>query len=231
MRFNLSGGSLPLLTTKKMFTRATIVELLWYLRGETTTDYLHEHDVHIWDEWADEDGNLGPLYGYQWRKWPGPNGPVDQVARVVDMLKTNPTDRRMIISAWNVPYLEQMGLPPCHAFFHVWANNGKLKSHLYQRSCDVGLGVPFNIVQYSMLTHMLAHVTGHEAVEFVWTGGDTHIYTNHVEALKEQLLRAPMPSPTLELSESVTDIDSFRFEDFTIDGYKSHPAIKMNVSV
>lgn len=246
MRFDLSEMSIPLLTTKKMFTRGVIHEVLWYLRGETNIQYLNDHNVHIWDDWADENGELGPVYGYQWRKWPkiyvapgilAPNinyaevDHVDQIADVIRALRTNPDDRRIIVSAWNVGEIDQMALPPCHLLFQFWANDGKLKCHLYQRSCDVGLGVPFNIVQYSILTHMIAQVTGHEAAEFVWTGGDTHIYNNHIEQLKEQVNRTPFPSPRLLLNSEVKEIDDFRYEDFQIIDYVSHPLIKMEVSV
>lgn len=232
MRFDLSGMSIPLLTTKQMHTRSIIHELLWYLRGETNIKYLKDNNVTIWDEWADANGDLGPVYGYQWRKWPSENGPIDQVADVINRLKTNPTDRRMIISAWNVSQLDEMALPPCHAFFQIWSDGqGELRSHLYQRSCDVGLGVPFNIVQYSIFTHMLAHVTGHTATEFVWTGGDVHIYNNHVNSLAHQVTREPYPSPTLKLNQSVREIDDFKYDDIVISAYDSHPAIKMEVSV
>lgn len=245
MRFDLSGMSIPLLTTKKMFTRGIFYEILWYLRGDTNIQYLNDHNVHIWDEWADENGNLGPVYGHQWRKWKKVNvlkgamtdfdyaevEHVDQIADVVHALRTNPDDRRIIVSAWNVAEIDQMALPPCHLLFQFWANNGKLKCHLYQRSCDVGLGVPFNIVQYSILTHMIAHVTGHEAVEFVWTGGDVHIYNNHIEQMKEQVSRKPFPSPHLLMNSKVKEIDDFEYEDFKIIDYVSHPTIKMEVSI
>ena len=246
MRFDISDMRIPLLTTKKMFTRGIIYEILWYLRGDTNIKYLNHHNVHIWDEWADENGDLGPVYGKQWRDWGGTERLVDvnleilqygtegidQIAEVVEKLRTNPNDRRIIVNAWNVGELEQMALPPCHAMFQFWANEGKLKCHLYQRSCDVGLGVPFNIVQYSILTHMIAHVTGHEAVEFVWTGGDVHIYNNHIEAMETQLTREPYQSPSLWLNPEVKEIDDFMFEDIKIVGYdKYHPSIKMEVSV
>lgn len=247
MRFDLSNNSIPLLTTKKMFTRGVIYELLWYLRGDTNIKYLNDHNVHIWDEWADENGELGPVYGYQWRKWPkyaetndyvSPielDEEVDQIANVIDTLRTNPDDRRMIINAWNVGQIDEMRLPPCHLLFHFYSreiSNGRaLSCHLYQRSCDVGLGVPFNIVQYSILTHMVAQVTGHVAEEFVWTGGDVHIYRNHVEQLEEQLKREPFPSPTLKLNPDVKEIDDFTFEDFEILDYQCHPTIKMEVSI
>ncbi len=255
MRFDLTDNKIPLLTTKKMFTKGIIHEILWYLMGSTNIKYLNDNGVHIWDEWADKDGNLGPVYGAQWRKWttyekhqvieyypPGGHSiwlptfklgdPIDQVADVIKKLRTNPTDRRIIISAWNVAEIPQMRLPPCHCLFQFWSDGqGGLSCHLYQRSCDVGLGVPFNIVQYSIMTHMFAHVTGHVAKEFVWTGGDVHIYNNHVDALKEQITRKPYESPTLELNPNVTEIDDFKYDDFQIVGYQHHPAIKMEVSV
>lgn len=245
MRFDLTGMSIPLLTTKKMHTKSIIHEILWYLQGNTNVGYLQENGVRIWNEWADERGDLGPVYGKQWRKWSRfkpvgqmENGQgfcntesIDQIADVIWKLKNTPDDRRIIVSAWNVGEIQDMALPPCHAFFQFWANNGKLKCHLYQRSCDVGLGVPFNVVQYSILTHMIAQVVGMEAVEFIWTGGDVHIYVNHVEALQEQLLRMPMLSPRLNFTRDVTDIDDFKFEDFEIVGYNSDPSIKMPVAI
>ncbi len=250
MRFDLSGMSIPLLTTKKMFTRGIIHEILWYLQGNTNIQYLLDNNVHIWDEWADENGDLGPVYGAQWRAWKRPQyayvdyatdppgaqiqyEKIDQIAEVIKQLRTNPNDRRIIVNAWNVGELDEMALPPCHAFFQFWTDGEKqLRCHLYQRSCDVGLGVPFNIVQYSILTHMIAHVTGFEATEFVWTGGDVHIYNNHIDALKEQLSRSGFPSPTLALNPEVKEIDDFRYEDFEIVGYDEfHPTIKMDVAV
>jgi thymidylate synthase len=247
MRFDLTDNKIPLLTTKKMFTKGIIHEILWYLQGATNIKYLVDNGVHIWDEWADANGELGPVYGAQWRKWQNyepysgegvtypvflKSEPIDQVADVVKKLRTNPTDRRIIISAWNVADIPKMRLPPCHALFQFWSNGkGELSCHLYQRSCDTGLGVPFNIVQYSILTHMFAHVTGHVAKEFVWTGGDVHIYNNHKAALAQQLIRDPYESPTLRLNPAVKEIDDFKFEDFEIVGYQHHPAIKMEVSV
>lgn len=261
-RFNISGGTIPMLTTKKMFTRGVIREILWYLQGNTNINYLLDHNVHIWDEWANEDGDLGPVYGKQWRNWEhttivrdkadtvehadgsSTNFNVtvntkryDQIAEVIHTLRTNPDSRRIIVNSWNVGELDQMALPPCHAFFQFYSSvnpetgERELSSQLYQRSCDVGLGVPFNIVQYSILTHMIAQVTGHKAREFVWTGGDVHIYTNHIEALQEQLTRTPYQSPYLELNPDVKEIDDFTYEDFKIVGYESHPTIKMEVSV
>lgn len=249
LRFDLTNNQIPLLTTKKMFTRGIIHEILWYLMGSTNIKYLVDNNVHIWDEWADETGELGPVYGAQWRKWKRyvelaqlnddwspmtylESSPIDQVADVVKKLRTNPTDRRIIISAWNVAEIPQMRLPPCHCLFQFWSDGqGGLSLHLYQRSCDVGLGVPFNIVQYSILAHMFAHVTNHVAKEFVWTGGDVHIYNNHVDALKEQITRIPLTSPTLLLNPNVKEIDDFKYEDFHIIGYQHHPAIKMEVSI
>lgn len=249
MRFDLSGGSIPLLTTKKMHIRSIIYELLWYLRGETNIKYLNDNGVTIWNEWADANGDLGPVYGEQWRKWKRPVGAtinyltdpptpeiqwdhIDQIADIINRLRTNPEDRRIVVNAWNVGELNQMALPPCHMAFQFWAANGKLKCHLYQRSCDVGLGVPFNIVQYSILTHMIAHVTGLVADEFIWTGGDTHIYLNHIDQLRDQITRQPYPSPTLWLSSDVKEIEQFTFEDIKIVGYdKYHPVIKMEVAV
>lgn len=250
MRFDLRDNKIPLLTTKKMFTKGVIHEILWYLMGSTNIKYLVDNGVHIWDEWADKDGELGPVYGAQWRKWKRYNklsedhvghdshpdlyevNEIDQVASCVHKLRTNPTDRRIIISAWNVGELDVMRLPPCHAFVQFWSDGqGNLSSHLYQRSCDVGLGVPFNIVQYAILTHMFAHVTGHIAKEFVWTGGDVHIYNNHIDALKEQIKREPFEAPKLVLNPDVKEINDFKFDDFQIIGYNSHPTIKMEVSV
>jgi thymidylate synthase len=249
MRFDLSGGSIPLLTTKKMFTRGIIHEILWYLKGDTNIKYLTDNNVHIWDEWADENGDLGPVYGEQWRRWKYPTGTrinyetdppqaeiewgtIDQIAQIIHQLRTNPNDRRIIVNAWNVGELDQMKLPPCHMAFQFWSVNGKLKCHLYQRSCDVGLGVPFNIVQYSILTHMVAQVVGMEADEFIWTGGDCHIYNNHIDMLNEQCEREPYPSPYLDLNPHIKEIDDFTYDDFTIVGYnKFHETIKMEVAV
>ncbi len=248
MRFDLSGMSIPLLTTKKMFTRGIIYEILWYLRGDTNIEFLNDNNVHIWDEWADENGDLGPVYGAQWRRWPkflhtsidysadktechGIFTHIDQIAQIIDQLRTNPNDRRIIVNAWNVAEIDEMALPPCHMMFQFWSVEGKLKCHLYQRSCDFFLGVPFNIVQYSILTHMIAKVVGMEAVEFIWTGGDVHLYNNHLEQANLQLTKEPYQSPTLWLNPEVKEIDDFTYEDFKIVGYEHHPLIKAPVSV
>jgi len=285
MRFPLFGNSIPLLTTKKMHTKSIIHELLWFLKGETNIKSLQENGVSIWDEWADENGDLGPVYGKQWRDWESCKivrndhdsvqheggaetifnatvikESIDQVADVINKLRNNPDDRRMIVGAWNVGEVAQMALPPCHLLFQFYsreltrgermtidgsghwdANHDTfdlrgiprrgLSCMMYQRSCDVGLGVPFNVVQYSILTHMIAQVTGHAPIEFVWTGCDVHVYHNHVEKLTEQLERDPYPSPKLLLNTSVKEIDDFVFDDFEITEYESHPTIKMDVSV
>lgn len=233
LRFDLTGGSIPLLTTKKMHTKSIIHELLWFLDGDTNIKYLNDNGVRIWNEWADDNGDLGPVYGKQWRNWDG----IDQIAQVIEQLRNNPNDRRIIVSAWNVGEIDQMALPPCHAFFQFWSrevegeDKRRLSCHLYQRSCDIGLGVPFNIAQYSFLVHMIAQVTNHTAEEFVWTGGDTHIYNNHIDQLTGQLELEPYPSPTLKLNPDVKEIEDFVFEDFEVEGYESHPTIKMSVSV
>lgn len=296
MRFDLRDGTIPLLTTKKMFTRGVIREILWYLQGADNIDYLKQHNVTIWDEWAREDGSLGPVYGYQWRKWqstvikdPGVSydirhgdgsrtltnakvtiTEIDQIAQLIDKLKTNPNDRRLLVSAWNVADLPEMALPPCHYSFQCYARPltvserifqaGKryhsseiienttdasveawldealipkyeLSMLLNQRSCDVGLGVPFNIVQYSIILRMIAYVVNMVPGEFVWNGGDVHVYEDHVEQLKEQLTRSPYPSPKLSFARHVPNIDSFAYEDFIIEGYQSHPKIEMDVAV
>jgi thymidylate synthase len=231
MRFDLSQG-FPLLTTKKLHTRSIIVELLWFLRGDTNVRYLQENKVTIWDEWAREDGELGPVYGKQWRSWSAPDGrSIDQIENLVRMLRTNPDSRRLIVSAWNVADIEQMALPPCHCLFQFYVAGGRLSCQLYQRSADVFLGVPFNIASYALLTMMLAQVTGLLPGEFVHTFGDVHLYLNHIEQAKEQLSREPKELPTLKLNPNVKDIFGFRFEDFTIEGYDPHPAIKAPVAV
>ena len=226
-RFALTDGSIPLLTTKKMHTKSVIHELLWYLRGDTNTKYLNEHGVTIWDEWATLSGELGPIYGHQWRNCKG----IDQIANVIQLLRTDPNSRRMLVSAWNVADLTYMALPPCHYSFQFWTADGKLSMIMNQRSCDVGLGVPYNIVQYSILLRMIAQVTGFVPGEFIWRGGDVHVYNNHVEQLTEQLKRDPHPSPILKLNPNAKEIDHFRYSDFEIVGYQSHPTIKMEVSV
>jgi len=287
MRFDLSGGSIPLLTTKKMHTRSIIYEILWYLRGDTNIKYLNDNGVKIWNEWADERGDLGPVYGHQWRDWGGHDNyyvdpitfeteqrghtiGIDQIARVINQLKNNPDDRGIIVSAWNVAEIDDMALRPCHSLFQFWSAElpakdreewmyknvncvtcdgpisdeaihekcdrhnvprRQLRCHLYQRSADVGLGVPFNIVQYSILTHMIAKVTNHIATEFVWTGGDVHIYNNHIEQLNEQIERTYFPSPTIKFDRDIESIDDLAYEDFVIEGYDCHPIIKMPVAV
>jgi thymidylate synthase len=231
MRFDLSAG-FPMVTTKKLHTRSIIIELLWFLRGETNVHYLQENGVSIWDEWADEDGDLGPVYGYQWRSWPTPDGEyVDQIERVLTQLRETPDSRRIIVSAWNVGQLEQMALAPCHAFFQFYVADGKLSCQLYQRSCDVFLGVPFNIASYALLTHMLAQQADLEVGDFIWTGGDCHLYNNHLEQADLQLSRDPMPLPKLEILRRPDSISDYRFEDFEIVGYEHHPHIKGAVAV
>lgn len=232
MRFDLSDGTIPLLTTKKMHTKSIIHELLWYLMGTGNIKYLHDNGVRIWNEWADDNGELRRVYGVQWRHWMGPNNiETDQIAVLVDTLKNNPNDRRMMVSAWNVGELDQMALPPCHYLFQCYVANNKLSMILNQRSCDVGLGIPFNIVQYSLLLRMLAEVTNLEPGELIWNGGDVHIYENHIHLLAEQVHREAYHSPTFKFTRKVTDIDDFKFEDFLIEGYQSHPSIKMDVAV
>lgn len=231
MRFDLQQG-FPLLTTKKLHVKSIIHELLWFLRGETSIKYLHDHGVTIWDEWADEKGELGPVYGYQWRSWPAPDGRhIDQISRVIDQLKTNPDSRRIVVSAWNVADLEKMALAPCHIFFQFYVAEGRLSCQLYQRSCDSFLGVPYNIASYSFLTHMVAQQCGLEVGEFVWTGGDVHIYLNHLEQVRLQLTREPFPLPHLKFNRRPESIFDYRFEDFEIVGYQAHPSIKAEVSV
>jgi thymidylate synthase len=231
MRFDLQKG-FPLVTTKKVHTKSIIHELLWFLKGETNIAYLKENGVSIWDEWADERGELGPVYGKQWRRWQGASGRIiDQVSEVVLQIKTNPDSRRLIVSAWNVDDLPQMALMPCHALFQFYVADGKLSCQLYQRSADVFLGVPFNIASYALLTMMMAQVTDLEPGEFIHTFGDVHIYSNHLEQVKLQLSREPLPLPTLKLNPSVKDIFSFTYEDITIENYQSHPTIKAPVAV
>lgn len=231
MRFNLAEG-FPLVTTKKTHLKSIIHELLWFLKGETNIAYLKEHNVRIWDEWADENGDLGPVYGKQWRSWEGADGQViDQIKEVIHTLKTNPDSRRIIVSAWNVAELPKMALMPCHAFFQFYVADGKLSCQLYQRSADVFLGVPFNIASYALLTMMVAQVCDLGLGDFVWTGGDTHLYSNHMEQVEIQLSRSPRPLPTMHLNPAKKDILDFVFEDFTLEGYDPHPAIKAPVAV
>ena len=231
LRFDLSRG-FPLLTTKKLHLRSIVHELLWFLRGETNTRYLKEHGVSIWDEWADPNGDLGPVYGYQWRSWPAPDGRhIDQIAQVLAQLRTNPDSRRMIVSAWNVADLDRMALMPCHALFQFYVAGGKLSCQLYQRSADIFLGVPFNIASYALLTMMVAQVSQLQVGDFVHTFGDTHLYTNHFDQAREQLTRPPRPLPTMRLNPDVKDLFAFTFEDFVLEGYDPHPAIKAPVAV
>ena len=231
MRFDLRAG-FPLVTTKKLHLRSIVHELLWFLRGETNVAYLREHKVSIWDEWADADGELGPVYGKQWRRWTGPDGaPIDQVRDVVEEIRRNPDSRRLIVSAWNVGDLPRMALQPCHALFQFYVAQGRLSCQLYQRSGDIFLGVPFNIASYALLTHMVAQVCDLEVGDFVHTLGDAHLYANHFDQAREQLARAPRPLPTLRLDRSVRDLDDFRFEHVAIEGYDPHPAIRAPVAV
>jgi thymidylate synthase len=231
MRFDLNAG-FPLVTTKKVHLKSIIHELLWFLQGSTNIAYLKENGVRIWDEWADEDGNLGPVYGYQWRNWPKPDGThIDQISQVVNMIKSNPDSRRLIVSAWNVADVDQMKLPPCHAFFQFYVADGKLSCQLYQRSADIFLGVPFNIASYALLTMMVAQVCNLKVGDFVHTLGDAHIYSNHLEQVNEQLERDIRPLPIMHINPDVKDIFDFKFEDFTLEGYDPHPAIKAVVAV
>ena len=231
LRFNLSEG-FPLVTTKKVHLRSIIHELLWFLKGETNIHYLKENGVSIWDEWADPDGNLGPVYGAQWRSWRAPDGRViDQISQVIEQIRKNPDSRRLIVSAWNVGEIDQMALAPCHAFFQFYVVDGKLSCQLYQRSADFFLGVPFNIASYALLTLMIAQVTGLKAGDFVHTFGDLHLYSNHLEQAKLQLSREPRSLPIMKLNPAVKDIFDFKFEDFTLENYDPHPAIKAPVAI
>ena len=231
MRFDLNEG-FPVLTTKKLHLRSIIHELLWFLSGDTNIKYLHDHKVTIWDEWADEKGDLGPVYGYQWRSWPAPDGgKIDQVARVEEQIKKNPDSRRLIVSAWNVADVEKMALPPCHTFFQFYVGEGKLSCQLYQRSADIFLGVPFNIASYALLTMMMAQVTGLKPGEFIHTFGDAHLYSNHLDQARLQLSRDPRPLPVMEINPEVKSIFGFKYEDFHLVNYNPHPHIKAQVAV
>ncbi|WP_345888118.1 thymidylate synthase [Shewanella algae] len=231
MRFDLSKG-FPLVTTKKCHLRSIIHELLWFLKGDTNVAYLHENKVTIWDEWADESGNLGPVYGAQWRSWPTPDGGhIDQITQVIEQIKSQPDSRRLIVSAWNVSELDKMALAPCHAFFQFYVADGKLSCQLYQRSCDVFLGLPFNIASYALLTMMVAQQCDLELGDFVWTGGDTHLYSNHMEQTALQLSREPKPLPQMKITRKPESIFDYRFEDFELSGYDPHPHIKAPVAI
>lgn len=231
MRFDLAGG-FPAVTTKKLHLRSIIHELLWFLQGDTNIRYLQEHGVSIWDEWADEAGNLGPVYGYQWRSWPATGGrTIDQISQVLEDLRTNPDSRRHIVSAWNPADVDRMALPPCHTLFQFYVANGRLSCQLYQRSADIFLGVPFNIASYALLTMMVAQVTGYQPGDFVHTFGDAHLYCNHLEQARLQLAREPLPLAEMKLNPDVTDLFSFRYEDFELVNYQSHPPIKAPIAV
>lgn len=231
MRFDLAQG-FPLVTTKKLHLRSIIHELLWFLKGDTNIQYLRENKVSIWDEWADENGNLGPVYGYQWRSWPTPEGTsIDQISQVIDQIKNNPNSRRMIVSAWNVACVQDMALPPCHTLFQFYVAEGKLSCQLYQRSADTFLGIPFNIASYALLTMMIAQVCGLQPGEFIHTLGDTHLYINHLEQARLQLSRPMKPLPTMHINPQVKSIFDFTFEDFELVGYNPHPHIKAEVAV
>src|ERR671939_2196992 len=230
MRFNLSAG-FPMLTTKRLRLKAIVHELLWFLKGDTNIKYLRDNGVTIWDEWADANGDLGPVYGHQWRSWPAPDGrSIDQIADVVDMIKRNPDSRRLIVSAWNPADVDKMALPPCHCLFQFYVAEGRLSCQLYQRSADLFLGVPFNIASYSLLTHMVAQQTGLDVGEFIWTGGDCHIYDNHVEQVEQQLSRSPYPFPTLRIRKAPS-LFEYEYEHFHVHDYQHHPAIRAAVAV
>lgn len=231
MRFNLEEG-FPLVTTKKCHLKSIIHELLWFLMGDTNIAYLKENGVRIWDEWADEQGDLGPVYGYQWRSWPAPDGRhIDQISQLMTMIKKNPDSRRLIVSAWNPALVDEMALPPCHALFQFYVANGKLSCQLYQRSADIFLGVPFNIASYALLTMMIAQVCDLALGDFVWTGGDCHLYSNHLEQADLQLTREPYSLPTMKINPTVKSIFDFKFEDFELQNYQAHPHIKASVAV
>lgn len=231
MRFNLAEG-FPVMTTKKLHLKSIIHELLWFLSGDTNIKYLQDNGVRIWNEWADADGNLGPVYGYQWRSWPAADGKhIDQISQVVGALKSNPDSRRHIVCAWNAGELDKMALPPCHILFQFYVADGKLSCQLYQRSADIFLGVPFNIASYALLTLMMAQVTGYKPGEFIHTLGDAHIYLNHMEQVKLQLSRDPLPLPVMKINDKVDNIFKFEYADFTLEGYNAHPGIKGEISV
>lgn len=231
MRFNLADG-FPLVTTKKCHLKSIVYELLWFLRGDTNIRYLKERGVSIWDEWADEEGNLGPVYGYQWRSWPMPDGrAIDQISNLLQMIRSNPDSRRLIVSAWNPALVDEMALPPCHALFQFYVAQGRLSCQLYQRSADIFLGVPFNIASYALLTLMVAQVCDLLPGDFVWTGGDCHLYANHVEQADLQLSRAPFPLPQMQINPEVKDLFAFQYEDFRLLDYQTHPHIKAPVAV
>lgn len=231
MRFDLSAG-FPLLTTKKLHLRSIIHELLWFLKGDTNVGYLHENGVTIWDEWADDNGDLGHVYGYQWRSWPKPEGgSVDQIAQVVDDIRTNPDSRRLLVTAWNPAEIDRMALPPCHVLFQFYVADGRLSCQLYQRSADVFLGVPFNIASYALLTMMMAQISGLRPGEFIHTLGDAHLYLNHIGQAEMQLARTPRPLPVMKLNPAVGSLFDFRYEDFTLEGYDPYPSIKAPVAI
>ncbi|GAA3530178.1 thymidylate synthase [Aeromicrobium panaciterrae] len=231
MRFDLREG-FPLVTTKKVHLKSVVGELLWFIAGDTNTSYLRDNGITIWDEWADDSGDLGPVYGYQWRSWPAPNGEhIDQLSRVIEQIRTNPDSRRHVVSAWNVAELDAMALMPCHAFFQFYVADGKLSCQMYQRSADVFLGVPFNIASYALLTHMVAQVAGLEVGDFVHTLGDAHLYVNHLDQAREQLTREPRALPELWLDPSITSIDDFTLDSVKVTGYEPHPAIKAPIAV
>ncbi|QGZ37260.1 thymidylate synthase [Stappia indica] len=231
MRFDLADG-FPMVTTKKLHLKSIIHELLWFLAGDTNIRYLKENGVRIWDEWADENGDLGPVYGYQWRSWPAPDGSsIDQISKLLEQIRKTPDSRRLIVSAWNPALVDEMALPPCHAFFQFYVADGRLSCQLYQRSADVFLGVPFNIASYALLTMMVAKVTGYEPGEFIHTFGDAHLYLNHLDQAREQLSREPRALPTMRINEAAHDLFAFRFEDFELVGYDPHPHIKAAVAV
>jgi thymidylate synthase len=231
LRFNLSEG-FPLITSKKVHLKSIIHELLWFIKGETNTKYLKDNGVSIWEEWADKEGNLGPVYGYQWRSWPSPDGKhIDQLTEVIDIIKNNPDSRRMIVSAWNVADLPKMALMPCHAFFQFYVADGKLSCQLYQRSADMFLGVPFNIASYALLTLMVAQVCNLHPGDFIHTFGDAHVYSNHFEQVELQLSREPRPYPTMKINPDIKSIFDFKYEDFTLENYDPHPAIKAPVAI